>query len=219
MDAITILEIDSVELSFDERKILQSVYLKIPRYQITSILGRNGCGKSSLLQIVFGTMRATHKSVRVNGRYVESLYRQGNVARYLPQHPLTPSSMKVKEALKWYGVELTEAKYDKLPTLISHRMEELSGGERRFIEALMVLLSPVPFVLLDEPFTNLAPIYVEALKQHIVEQKQNKGILITDHLYREVLDIADQNYLIQNGSTYLLTNPRQELVDRGYLPE
>ncbi|MBB3838201.1 ABC-type lipopolysaccharide export system ATPase subunit [Runella defluvii] len=218
MDAITILEIDSVELSFDERKILQSVYLKIPRYQITSILGRNGCGKSSLLQIVFGTMRATNKSVRVNGKYVESLYRQGNVARYLPQHPLTPSSMKVKDALTWYGVDLHEAKYDKLPTLISQRMGELSGGERRFIEALMVLLSPVPFVLLDEPFTNLAPIYVEALKQHIVEQKQNKGVLITDHLHREVLDIADQNYLIQSGSTYLLTNPRQELVDRGYLP-
>ena len=218
MEPITILEIDSVELSFDERKILQSVYLKIPRYQITSILGRNGCGKSSLLQIVFGTMRATNKSVRVNGKYVESLYRQGNVARYLPQHPLTPSSMKVKDALAWYGVDLHEAKYDKLPTLISQRMGELSEGERRFIEAWMVLLSPVPFVLLDERFTNLAPIYVEVLKQHIVEQKQNKGVLITDHLYREVLDIADQNYLIQNGTTYLLTNPRQELVDRGYLP-
>jgi len=218
MEHLTILEVDSVELSFDERKILQSICLKVPRYQTTAILGRNGCGKSSLLQIMFGTMKATHRSVRVNGHYVEALYRHGKRARYLPQHPLVPSSMKVKDALKCYGVELTEEKYDKIPTLLPQRMGDLSGGERRFIETLMVLLSPVPFVLLDEPFSNVAPIYVEDLKRHIGEQKANKGILITDHLYRDVLEIADQSYLLQNGQTYLLSNPWQELVDRGYLP-
>ena len=219
MEHLAVLEADSIELSFDGRKILQNIYLKIPHHQVTAVLGRNGGGKSCLLQIIFGTLAPTYKSVRWNGQYVESPYQKRGLVRYLPQHPLTPSSMRVKEAFEWYGIHADTIGYEKISLLKDQRMGQLSGGERRFLETLMILLSPVQFVLLDEPFSHLSPIYVEQLKTIIQEQKAKKGILITDHLYRDVLDIADQTYLLQNGATYLLTNPRQELIDRGYIPE
>ncbi len=219
MEHFAVLEADSIELAFEGRKILQNIYLKIPANQVTAILGRNGGGKSCLLQIIFGTLTPTYKSVRWNGQYVESPYRKQGWVRYLPQHPLAPSSMRVKEAFEWYGINANVVDYDKMPLLKTQRMGQLSGGERRFLETLMILLSPVQFVLLDEPFSHLSPIYVEQLKIVIQEQKSQKGILITDHLYRDVLDIADQTYLLQNGATYLLSNPRQELIDRGYIPE
>ena len=127
--------------------------------------------------------------------------------------------MRVKEAFEWYGIHADSVNYENMSLLKNQRMGQLSGGERRFLEALMILLSPVQFVLLDEPFSHLSPIYVEQLKTIIQEQKSQKGVLITDHLYRDVLEIADQTYLLQNGATYLLSNPWQELVDRGYIPE
>lgn len=219
MEHLAVLEADSIELTFGGRKILQNIYLKIRSNQVTAILGQNGRGKSCLLQIIFGTLAPTYKSVRWNGQYVKSPYRKQGLVRYLPQHPLTPSSMRVEEAFGWYGIHIDSVNYEKMPLLKNQRMGQLSGGERRFLETLMILFSPVQFVLLDEPFSHLSPIYVEQLKTMIQEQKSQKGILITDHLYRDVLEIADQTYLIQNGTTYLLSNPWQELVDRGYIPE
>jgi lipopolysaccharide export system ATP-binding protein len=219
MEHRAVLEADSIELAFRDRKILQNIYLKISQNQITALLGRNGGGKSCLLQIIFGTLTPTHKSVRWNGQYVESPYQKLGLVRYLPQHPLTPSSMSVEKAFEWYGINPDIINYEKMSLLKDQRMGQLSGGERRFLETLMILLSPVQFVFLDEPFSHLSPIYVEHLKIIIQAQKSQKGILITDHLYRDVLDIADQTYLLQNGTTYLLSNPRQELIDRGYIPE
>jgi ABC-type lipopolysaccharide export system ATPase subunit len=219
MGHLAVLEADSIELTFGGRKILQNIYLKILSNQVTAILGRNGGGKSCLLQIIFGILTPTYKSVRWNGQYIESPYRKQGLVRYLPQYLLTPSSMCVEEAFKCYGIHADCVNHEKMPLLKNQRMGQLSGGERRFLETLMILLSPVQFVLLDEPFSHLSPIYVEQLKIIIQEQKSQKGILITDHLYRDVLDIADQTYLLQNGATYLLSNPRQELIDRGYIPE
>ncbi|MFN8345836.1 MAG: ATP-binding cassette domain-containing protein [Spirosomataceae bacterium] len=219
MEQFAVLEADSIELSFGDRKILQNIYLRIPGNRVTAVLGRNGGGKSCLLQIIFGTLTPTYKSVRWNGQYIKSPYRTPGLVRYLPQHPLTPASMRVGEAFEWYGIRTDSVNCEKMPLLKNQRMGQLSGGERRFLETLMLLLSPVQFVLLDEPFSHLSPLYVEQLKTIIQTQKANKGILITDHLYREVLDVADQTYLLQNGTTYLLSHPRQELIDRGYIPE
>jgi ABC-type multidrug transport system ATPase subunit len=219
MEHLAVLEADSIELTFRGQKILQNIYLKIPRHQVTAVLGRNGGGKSCLLQIIFGTLTPAYKSVRWNGQYVESPYRKRGLVRYLPQHPLTPEFVRVREAFAWYGVPVDAVNYEKMSLWKEQRMGQLSGGERRFLETLMILLSPVQFVLLDEPFSHLSPLYVEQLKIRIQEQKLQKGILITDHLYRDVLDITDQTYLLQNGTAYLLSNPHQELIDRGYIPE
>lgn len=216
-----ILEIDSVELSFKSRRVLQNVYLKLSVGQVTAILGRNGCGKSCLLQVLFGTLEAQNKSVRWNGQYLESPYKKTAIIRYLPQYPFTPNALKIQDAFRLYQSDFEQlvsqcpnlARYYKTPFGL------LSGGERRFIETALVLFSKTQFVLLDEPFSFLSPIYVAILQQMMAQQQQHKGILLTDHLYREVLKIADQTYLLQNGVTTLLKNPKQELINRGYLPD
>ena len=65
------LEIDSVQLSFGEKAILKSIYIKSETGKVTGILGRNGCGKSCLLKLIFGEIHSSEKSVRING---EALY-------------------------------------------------------------------------------------------------------------------------------------------------
>ena len=59
------LQVDSVDLSFDDRKILQDIYLDCKKGEVVGLLGRNGSGKSSLLKIIFGTLIATHKYVSI----------------------------------------------------------------------------------------------------------------------------------------------------------
>ncbi len=90
------LEIDNVELYFKTKPILRGVYLKAQTGKITGILGSNGCGKSCLLNIVFGNLIPKYKLIRVDNKPIlKPLYKTAQV-RYLPQHHFIPNRIKVK---------------------------------------------------------------------------------------------------------------------------
>jgi ABC-type lipopolysaccharide export system ATPase subunit len=60
--------------------------------------------------------------------------------------------------------------------------------------------------MLNESFTHLSPIQIEKVKDLLLEEKTNKGLLITDHMHRQVLDICDDLYVLTNGKTHLAKN-------------
>ena len=92
----------------------------------------------------------------------------------------------------------------------------MSGGEQRILECFVILRSRTQFVLLDEPFSQIAPLHVETLQTLIRQEKMAKGILLTDHMYRHVTGIADRLYVMADGQAYPCAND-EELVRRGYL--
>lgn len=69
--------------------------------------------------------------------------------------------------------------------------------------------------MLDEPFTHLMPLQIEKIKEMLLEEKENKGLLITDHLYRHVTAISDHVYLLTNSKTHLV-NSKQDIGRLGY---
>lgn len=212
------LEIDSVELSFDNKKILYGVYLKIETGKITGVLGRNGCGKTCLLRILFGDLNPKYKNVRLNGKYLKRKLFQTNRVGYLPQHQLLPKNLRLKRAFEvfkvdWYGFV---NHFESFKIYASSKTSELSSGELRVVETYLVLSSGKEIILLDEPFSFVAPIYVENFKNLIQEKKKESAILITDHFYREILDIGDSIYLIKNGSSKLIRS-KEDLENEGYI--
>ena len=60
--------------------------------------------------------------------------------------------------------------------------------------------------MLDEPFSQIMPIHVDTIKKLIKREKEKKGIIITDHMYKDIIDICDNLYVINNGKTYLTKN-------------
>ena len=84
------------------------------------------------------------------------------------------------------------------------------------IEIYICLNSRAKLILLDEPFSHLSPIYIEKIKNLIQELKKEKAIILTDHMYRHILDSSDELYLLKNGSTKL-TSKTSELEDYNYL--
>ncbi|MBN2867554.1 MAG: ABC transporter ATP-binding protein, partial [Flavobacteriaceae bacterium] len=71
-------------------------------------------------------------------------------------------------------------------------------------------------ILLDEPFSNISPLYIEKIKQLIEIEKKQKVIILTDHNYQDVIAISDNIYLLKNGCTKLIKNIT-ELEDYNYL--
>lgn len=84
------------------------------------------------------------------------------------------------------------------------------------IEILVMLFSDCNFLLLDEPFHSLSPIIIDKIKVLIKQQAKNKGIILTDHQYQNVLEISDQILLLKNGSTKVI-HDLEDLKRNGYL--
>jgi len=196
-----VLEADGIELYFGDKTILNNIYFKAEENIVTGILGSNGCGKSSLLKIIFGALKPKYKSIRIDLKHqLKPLYTTKKV-KYLPQFHLIPNSMKLITAFNLYDVPFSEftSVFDLFKKYKTTKVKAISGGERRLLETYLVLKSPAEIVLLDEPFSHISPLYIEEIKKLIAKEKQHKIIVITDHLYKHIVDISDDIYLIKDG--------------------
>jgi len=213
-----ILEVDNIELYFKDKRILNGIYLKAETGKITGLLGSNGSGKSCIMQIIFGTLNAKYKLVRVNGKPILKPLYKTNLVSYLPQHTYIPNGLKLKTLFQLMRLdwETFTAIFEGFYGFENTKIQQLSGGEKRVIETYLILKSNREIILLDEPFSHLAPIYVEKFKTLILREKQHKIILITDHLYEHITELSDTIYLIKNGCSTKIESLEQ-LKDYKYL--
>lgn len=198
-----LLEVDSVIISFDQKNILTDCFLKCETNDIIGILGRNGCGKSSLLKVIFGTLFTNNKFIRINGKVYNQPYKSGNLVAYLPQHDFLPANISIKSLINIYiksAIAREKIKKDpKLKKNLKKRVSELSGGELRYLEILLLVNLDVQFILLDEPFSKVEPLYKEVIIELIREFRSSKGFIITDHDYQNIIAASDRIVLINNG--------------------
>ncbi|MEE9364584.1 MAG: ATP-binding cassette domain-containing protein [Cellulophaga sp.] len=213
-----ILEIDNIELNFNQKKILYGIYLKLETGKIIGLLGRNGSGKTSLLRILFGDLKPKYKTIRIDGIHQRtSLFSKGIIG-YLPQYTLLPNKMRLKKAFDLYNISWNNFVnlFESFNIYEKFKIQELSSGERRIVETYLVLFSGKPIILLDEPFSFIAPIYVEKFKSLILEKKKESAILVSDHFYKEIFDVSDTVYFLKNGISKIVLT-KKELEDLGYI--
>jgi ABC-type lipopolysaccharide export system ATPase subunit len=148
---------------------------------------------------------------------LKPLYSQQNTV-YLPQHHHAPDHLKIKTLFQLLQLDWKEflSLFESFSPYCNSKLNQIYGGECRVIETYAVLKQASDIILLDEPFSNIAPLHVETIKQLIIAEKAQKAIIITDHYYREVIDIYDELYLLQNGCTNKIEN-LEELEDYKYL--
>ena len=186
-----ILEIDGVILEFSGRKILQDVYLKSEVGKITGLLGRNGTGKTSLMNIIYGNIPTSNGSIRIDKIILPKSYRHPGKMRYLPQFSYIPKSLQVKTIFKDYILDFSDfiRYFPDFNKYYHSKIGALSGGEVRVLEIYSILVSKTMFCMLDEPFSQLMPIHIDTIKSIITREKRNKGILVSDHLYHPTIII------------------------------
>ncbi|GEO22925.1 hypothetical protein CQA01_34590 [Cyclobacterium qasimii] len=215
------LEVDSIIKTFGFNHLLSDVYLKCKTNEVIGILGRNGTGKSTLLKIIFGSTDADNKSIRFDNKVFEKPFKEGNLVAYLPQNQFLPKNQSVAQIIKIYFSDRNIRKkllsHNKIKPHLIKKITALSGGERRYFEVLLLLNLPVPFVLLDEPFSALEPLFKSEIKALINTYRKEKGIILTDHDYVNLMEVSDQVLLIDQGVCRHITD-RKQLVEYNYLP-
>jgi ABC-type multidrug transport system ATPase subunit len=210
--------LDSVYLSFGAHDVLQGAHLKLVRGEVTGMLGRNGTGKSCLLKILTGQLRPENLYIGVDGKYTKNLYAVPGLINYLPQHTCHPEDMRLGKILALYGVDGAAfmAEHGLLFPEGDARFGDLSGGTKRLFEILTLLAAETHFTLLDEPFSHIMPIHLDYIREAIQRSAKVKGVLVTDHKYQHVLDLADTLYLIYQGTSRIVSG-REDLVRYGYI--
>ena len=212
------LKIDSVDLAFEGRKILQSISLECKQGETIGLLGRNGSGKSSLLKIIFGILDPTHKYLNIGDEVIEKGYHKNRVA-YLPQGNYLPRGIRIKSMAKMLVDPLNWDEFADQDIYRNHQQkkpEQLSGGELRQLEMLMILYNRAGFILLDEPFTHVTPVQTNYFIPIIKRVAENKGIIITDHQYHNVMDVSDRIIILTEGCTKPV-NSLNDLVTYNYI--
>ncbi|WP_214226070.1 ATP-binding cassette domain-containing protein [Pedobacter sp. B4-66] len=211
------LEVDSVFLEFGERRILSDIYLKCETGKITGLLGRNGNGKTCLMNIIYGNLNPNSKSIRFDDLTVLAAYKRPDLLLYLPQFNFIPQTLSLKRVFADFELDFSEfeSRFPEFKSRNSSSLKSLSGGNRRLVEVYIVLKAKSKFAMLDEPFSHLSPVMIEAVMELMNEEKMNKGLLITDHMFRNIIEISDSLYVLTGGKTHL-TKEVEELEFLGY---
>ena len=221
---------------YKARTVVNHVSIDVKQGEIVGLLGPNGAGKTTTFYMIVGLIKPNAGKIFLENdqKQVSELtelpvYRRAQLGvGYLAQEASVFRRLSVEDNIRAV-LEMTsyskEYQQERVEALIEEfRLQkvrkslgiQLSGGERRRTEiARAVAINPA-FILLDEPFSQIAPLHVATLQTLIRQEKATKGILLTDHMYRHVTGIADRLYVMADGQAYPCEND-EDLVRRGYL--
>lgn len=215
------LEVDSILYRVENRQLLTDIYLSCETGEIIGLLGRNGCGKTTLLKIIFGTLPTDNKHIRINGQVYQIPYTHTNLLAYLPQEDFLPKNIRLHKIVDLYFRDAEKREMlkenERLKKHLTKYADELSKGELRYFEVMLLLQQDTKFLLLDEPFSGIEPLYVERIEELIRSHLSTKGFIITDHDYKSVLRVSNRIVLLTDGYCRPIKHI-DELSEWGYIP-
>jgi len=214
-----LIEIEQLRFSRGEHRVLDGVDLRVPQGSVVAIMGASGGGKTTLLNLIAGTLRPDSGSVRVQGRVPATLGRAELFALRRSMGMLFQHSALFTDLSVFENVAFPLRRHFRLPEtllrkLVLMKLEavglrgaaelkpgELSGGmARRVALARAVVMDPI-LILYDEPFTGLDPISVGIIASLIRRLNDALGAtsVVVSHDVGETLGIADLGFILAGG--------------------
>ena len=166
-----------------------------------------------------GSLRGESQSVRVNHQYLTVPYQSKNTLFYVPQDGFAMDYLSFKKLAKVFDFEDRMNDLCQIEEIRNFRnvsLGKLSSGMKKFLEILTALYSKSHFAVLDEPFSFLSPVLVEKIIPHIRSQSSTKGIILTDHQFKNVLKTCDKYYILVDCAIKEIKS-KSDLVRYGYV--
>lgn len=217
---MSILSIENLYYSFGKKQLLSGIYIQCIKGEVLGLMGSNGSGKSTLFKIITGMISSPSVALRIDNKTV-SVKRSSKYIAYLPQESFLPQDLRINKCIRLLLKDPSQrhmvSNDKRIKELNNRKTGQLSGGERRYLELLLILAGEQEYVLLDEPFSKLDPLYKEKAVILIKNISDKKGIIITDQDYRSVFAVSTSRLLLINGNLKNITT-EDELMQDHYLP-
>jgi branched-chain amino acid transport system ATP-binding protein len=206
-----ILGVEGLSAGYGEAVVLSEITFSLAPGESLALLGRNGTGKTTLLDSIVGLTRRFAGGIRIDGADVSALrpdQRAHAGVGWVPQERRIFRSLTVEEnltAIARPGPWSTERVYAMFPRLRERRGNlgsNLSGGEQQMLAIGRALMLNPRLLLLDEPLEGLAPIIVRELLQALARIVRGEGLsaIIVEQSPRKILSITDQVVILDRGA-------------------
>ena len=215
----------NVAKAFGKRVILRKIDIHLNAGEMLGLLGSNGAGKSTFMNIVLGLLKpeygdifldkikltnlAIHERAKIGIGYLpqqSSIYRGLTVFENLlgTAQILKKNATEQKEVVERLMAEFS------ITHLRNVKATALSGGERRRTEIARCLVNNPKVLLLDEPFAGVDLLSIQDIKGLLIKlQARGCAVLVTDHNASQLLSVVDRAYVMANGIIVANGTPRQ----------
>ena len=205
-----LLQIDQLRAGYGEAVILHEVSLSLAQGETLALLGRNGTGKTTLMNTIAGATRQHAGQIRLDGVALHRLPSHQRAAAgvgWVPQERDIFKSLTVLENLSAVarpGAWTPQRVFEMFPRLAErqHNMgNQLSGGEQQMLAVGRALVLNPKLLLLDEPLEGLAPIIVQELLRAIARITRDEGLsaIIVEQHPQAILAISHQAVVLDQG--------------------
>ena len=232
---MALLEVSDLVAGYGETEILHGVSAVVNEGEVVTIIGPNGCGKSTLMKAIVGLVRVqagrvTFRSVDISAKPPEQIVRTGLC--YVPQAANVFPSLSIRENLEMGAfvrngdhrgrIEEMFTLFTDLAVRPGQRAGSLSGGQRQMLAIARALMLDPVLLLLDEPTAGLSPAVMALVFERLREiNEMGVALLLVEQNARESLRMSDRGYVmslgenrLEAGGQALLDNPE---VARLYL--
>jgi branched-chain amino acid transport system ATP-binding protein len=229
MENQILLEVSELKTSYGKAQILHDLNFQLLESQVSTIVGPNGGGKSTLLNSIMGLIPSNGKLI-FNGSDITTLHLEERVLlgiSLVPEKRELFNAMSVQDNIELgsyrqvlYGstelISSYEYVYQLFPKLKERRHQiagTLSGGERQMLAIARALMSKPKLLMLDEPSLGLAPLIVREIFEIIeVLKKSGVTILLVEQNARAALSVAEFAYVLEMGN-FSLQGQAKELAN------
>jgi branched-chain amino acid transport system ATP-binding protein len=205
-----LLAIERLSAGYGEARILFDISLRLPQGQSLALLGRNGMGKTTLINTIVGATRYIGGSIVLDGRELTRLRPDQRAAAgvgWVPQERNIFRSLTVDEnmtAVARPGPWTPAKVYELFPGLDARRSNlgnQLSGGEQQMLALGRALVLNPKIMLLDEPLEGLAPVIAEELLGAVKRIVRDEGLsaIIVEQNAQKVLAVTDRAIILERG--------------------
>lgn len=200
-----ILKISDLKKSYSKNEVLKGINLEIEKSKIVALLGPNGCGKSTLIKLINGLLKADSGSILVDNK--ELGIETKKYISYLPERTYLNNWMKVKDILAFFkdfyeDFDMEKAKKMLVDLSINEdvRLKTLSKGMKEKVQLVLVMSRNTKLYILDEPIAGVDPASREYIMKSILTNLPEEAtLLIITHLVQDIEGICDEIVILADG--------------------
>jgi len=219
-----IIKLQNISKRFGQTQALDQVSVQFGEQKIYGLLGNNGAGKSTMLNVITNRCIADSGELTLDGRPMRDDDSALSQIYMLGEKNYYPETMRVKEALRWAAVfypgfdpALASKLAERFQLPLKKKITTLSTGYSTIFKIVMALSTNAPFLLLDEPVLGLDAQHRDIFYKLLIERYSENPctIVISTHLIAEVAGLIEHCVIIKNGRI-VKDAPSEDLLSGGY---